>query len=81
MAIKKIKMKSLLHFFSKLFNITHYEWPRVLFAFVLKVSVYVVYVTGSTLLTASFLEQYHIENLPLLYIFVSSATILGSFLF
>jgi len=66
------------HFLSKIFNITQYEWSRVAFWFLLKALIYSAYVIGSTLLTATFLEEFHITSLPLLYILVAWAIIFWS---
>lgn len=71
-------MNKILHIFNKLFNITQYEWPRVIFWFLLKTLIFWTYVIWSTLLTAIFLEEFHIESLPLLYILIAWATILWS---
>lgn len=69
------------HFLNKIFNITHHEWPRVLFSITLKTLLQIVFIIWSTLLTATFLEKYHIVNLPVLYIFTSLAIIFWSLVF
>jgi len=65
----------LTHFLNKIFNITHHEWHRVLFSFFIKTIVQIVFVIASTLLVAIFVEQFHIENLPFLYIALSFSVI------
>ena len=72
---------TLLHTINKLFNITSYEWWRVLFSFLLKTLVFTIYVISNTLLIASFLESYWILKLPILYIILAISTIIWSIWF
>ena len=73
----KISLK-ISHLLNKIFNITQYEWPRVIFWFIIKALLCLIFVLSSTLLTATFLEKFHIYNLPFLYVLISWASIIWS---
>ena len=68
-------------FILRFFNITRHEWDRVLISWILKFFLQVTIVLSGTLLTAFFVEKFHIENLPYLFISQSLAMIVGVIIF
>ena len=61
-------IKQITHYLGALLNITHHEWLRVAYCFTIKTIAQIIFIVSSTLLTATFLDSYHIESLPLLYV-------------
>ena len=66
---------------STLLNIAPHEGKRALLAFLLRLCFQTAFVTGSTVLLALFVGEYHIEKLPLLFIFQSIFVIFGTSIF
>ncbi|MBT4937464.1 MFS transporter, partial [Candidatus Peregrinibacteria bacterium] len=74
-------MKKFLHYINVLLNVSNHEWPRILLSWLLKFFIQICFIMGSTILLALFIEQYHIENLPLLYIISALFVVGGSVIF
>lgn len=69
------------HLTHKIFNITRHEWLRVIFSFTVKTIIQIIFIITSTILTATFLETYHIWSLPLLYVINSLSIIIWTLIF
>ena len=69
------------YFFSRVFNISKHEIPRVSIAWVLKFLLHTLTVLGFTVTLALFVGEMGIQKLPFLFIFQALLTIAGTLFF
>lgn len=67
-----------LHILNKIFNVNGNEWPKVVYAWILRFLYRISFVIGWTILVGMFVTKYGIASLPYLFILNAIFSIIGS---